>query len=169
MQDEMKKKQIDDLNKQIRELQDKKRKINPYSCLKDLSAKKFGEAWSEFHILEQCPNLDRVNSKGYDFYHKNLGRIELKSFRIPAKKGCVANQCHPKECDYFLFAFYDCENYEDYLYLISSYNLIQEFSRSPQHDRNLIPTCFTINFKTKENSAKLQKYQLSYKELNKLL
>ena len=137
--------------------------------MQDLKSKAFGETWSESHILERCPKLERINSKGYDFYNKNLGKIELKSFRVPTKKGSTANQCHPKECDYFLFAFYDVEDYEDYLYLISSIDLWQEFSRSPQHDRNLIPTCFSVKLDTKENKEKLQKYKISYEELNKIL
>ena len=169
MLSELEKQKVRDIDEQIQELQNKKIKINPYSCLKTLGNKAFGEEWSESHILERRPKFERIDSKGYDFYNKNLGRIELKSFRIPTKNGSTANQCHPKECDYFLFAFYDIENYEDYLYLVPSNSITQEFSISSQHDRNLIPTCFSVDFKTKRNKEKLQEYKTSYKELNKLL
>lgn len=168
MLSESEKQEVYDIDRQIQELQNKKLKINPYSCLKNLYGKAFGEGWSELHILEQCPKLERDNSNGHDFYNKNLGKIELKSFRIPATKS-TANQCYPKECDYFLFVFYDVEEYEDYLYLISSDDLVREFSKSPQHDRNAVPACFSVSLATKKNKEKLQKYKTSYKELNKLL
>lgn len=168
MLSESEKQEVYDIDRQIQKLQNKKLKINPYSCLKNLSGKAFGEEWSELHILKQCPKLERDNSKGHDFYNKNLGKIELKSFRIPSTSS-TANQCYPKECDYFLFAFYDVEEYEDYLYLISSNDLVREFSTSPQHDRNLIPSCFSVRLTTKKNKEKLQKYKISYEELNKLL
>lgn len=167
MLSESEKQKLYDIDKQIQELENEKNKINPYNYLRNLKNKEFGEKWSELHILEQCPNLERVDSKGYDFYNKNLGKIEVKSFRLPAS---TANQCHLKECDYFLFAFYDIEECEDYLYLVPSNDLNeQKFSMSSQHDRNLVPTCFNINFETKRNKKGLQEYKISYEELNKLL
>ena len=96
MLSESEKQEVYDIDRQIQELQNKKLKINPYSCLKNLYGKAFGEGWSELHILKQCPKLERDNSKGHDFYNKNLGKIELKSFRIPSTSS-TANQCYPKE------------------------------------------------------------------------
>ena len=158
---------ISDIDKQIQELQEKKKKINPYSVLKSYSNKMFGEQWSEPHILKYCPSFERINGKGYDFYNPKLGKVEVKSCRLPAT---TVNQCHPQDCDYFLFVFYDCENYEDYLYLVPSNIFIKEFSPSVQHDRKLDdPSCYNVNLGTKNRLKKLQEYKTSYEELNKLL
>lgn len=47
MLSESEKQEVYDIDRRIQELQNKKLKINPYSCLKNLYGKAFGEGWSE--------------------------------------------------------------------------------------------------------------------------
>lgn len=144
----------------IAQLQQEKESINPYSNLKSYPNKSFGEGWSEPHILARCPSFLRADSKGYDFESAGLGRTEVKSCRLPAT---TVNQCHPQDCDNFLFAFYDCDECEDYLYLIPSKDFMK-FGPSAQHDRTG-ESCYSMSLSTKKRQALLQDYKITYEEL----
>ena len=87
---------IKELDEQIEILIQEKEKINPYSNLKSLSNKEFGEGFSENLIARQCPQLIHVSGKGYDFLSDKIGKIEVKSSRLPCKH-ITLNQLHPKD------------------------------------------------------------------------
>lgn len=154
------KNRIAEIDSQIASLMKEKETINPYSNLKSFSNKNFGEAWSEPHILARCPSFTKVDSKGYDFVSDGLGKVEVKSCRLPAT---TVNQCHPNDCDYFLFALYDCDECEDHLYLVPSENFM-EFSPTVQHDRGE-SGCYSMSLKTKKRQELLKQYKVSYNEL----
>ena len=151
------KERIIEIDAQIASLMKEKEVINPYANLKSFSNKNFGEAWSEPHILAHCPSFTKVDSKGYDFTSKGLGKVEVKSCRLPAT---TVNQCHPNDCDYFLFALYDCEECEDHLYLVPSKNFM-DFSPIAQHDRGE-SGCYSMSLKTKKRQELLKHYKIDY-------
>ena len=153
---------IKELDKQIEKLLKEKERINPYSILKILSNKQFGEEWSENLIIEKCSTLSRVDKKGYDLYSKKLGKIEVKSSRCPLHK-TTWNQLHPEDCDYFLFVQYDIENYAENLFLIPSKDILEKFKLSAQHDRNSM-TCFSMG-STRFNLNEIKKYAISWEQL----
>lgn len=157
------KKRLAEIDALIAELKAEKEAIHPYANLKDFSNKSFGEAWSEPHILARCPSFERIDAKGYDFYSPALGKVEVKSCRLPAN---TVNQCHPNDCDWFLFALYDCEEDEDYLYLVPS-NDFMDLNPSAQHDRGE-SGCYNMQIWTKARKKILEeKYRISYEELEK--
>ena len=142
--------------------------LNPYAGLKMLSNKEFGEGWSEPWILEHCPALKRNNGRGHDLYSKKLGRIEVKSTRLPCKQ-ITFNQIHPHDCDTFLFVLYNTESGTEEIFLVPSLDLINQFSLSVQHqrvDNGEEANCFTMGM-TKKNKALLEGYRTaSWEELN---
>ncbi len=159
------KKKLAEIDSQIELLKKKKESINPYSNLKSYNNKKFGEEWSEPHIIDNCPIFEIIDGKGYDFYNKKLGRIEVKSCRLPAT---TVNQCHPNDCDYFLFVFYDCDNYEDYLFLVPSKDFVEKFEPTPQHDRHkMTASCFNVSLGTSRRKELIKQYKVTYESLNK--
>ena len=159
---------IQEIHEEMARLKAELLAINPYAGLKELSNKAFGEGWSENWIVQHCPNLTKNNGRGHDLYSEKLGRIEVKSTRLPCKQ-ITFNQIHPGDCDYFLFVLYDTENGNEEIYLVSSTNLVKEFSLSVQHQRvefDEEANCFTMGM-TKKNKANLEKYRIgSWEELN---
>ena len=158
------KERIIEIRKQIAELEKELITLNPYAGLKSLSIKAFGEEWSEPWILQHCPNFTRDNGRGHDFYSEKLGRVEVKSARLPLKQ-ITFNQIHPYDCDYFLFVLYDTEEGGETIYLVSSKDIIDKtkFSLSIQHQRvenKEEANCFTMGM-TKKNKAALENYKVA--------
>lgn len=114
-------KRLKEIREQIAALQKEEEQIvskyNPYYNLKSYSNKKFGEEWAEQYVNSQCPSLMMSRGKGYDFQCR-LGRVELKSARLPLKQ-ITYNQCHPHDCDYFLFINFNTETGEEEIYFFS--------------------------------------------------
>lgn len=161
------KQRLSEIDKEIEILLAEKEQINPYANLKSLANKAFGEGWSEPHILEHCPQLHWERGKGYDFYSNKIGKIEVKSSRLPCKQ-ITFNQLHPSDCDYFLFVLYDTENAEATIYLISSTDIVEKCRYTAQHDRNDIPSCFSMSYKTNQNI--LENYRIkSWDELRSIV
>jgi hypothetical protein len=142
--------------------------LNPYAGLKELSNKEFGENWSENWIVQHCPSLLRNNGRGHDLFSEHLGRIEVKSTRLPCKQ-ITFNQIHPYDCDNFLFVLYNTEDGTEEIFLVPAATLVAEFSLSVQHQRvdsGEKANCFTMGM-TKKNKAILEKYRIaSWEELN---
>lgn len=116
-------------------------KYNPYYNLKAYSNKKFGEEWAEQYVASNCPSLEPKRGRGYDFICR-LGKIELKSSRLPLKR-ITYNQCHPSDCDYFLFINFNTETGEEEIYLIPSKDFYK-LSHSRQHSRS-DESCYSVN------------------------
>lgn len=142
---ESERKRLEEIRKTIAALQEEKQKIvskyNPYFNLKSYSNKKFGEEWAEQYVHSMCPSLEMNRGKGYDFVC-HLGKVELKSSRLPLKQ-ITYNQCHPQDCDYFLFINFNTETGEEEIYLVPS----SHFNRlhySQQHSRN-DESCYSIS------------------------
>lgn len=161
---------IQEIHTEIARLRAELLTLNPYAGLNELSNKEFGEKWSESWIVEHCPNFIREDKKGYDLYSERLGRVEVKSTRIP-NKGITFNQVHPYDCDYLLLAIYDTHNGGETLYLVPIKAIFdKEIKVNNQHGRTIIgeiPECGTIT-DTKANMAVLNsKYRInSWEELN---
>ena len=100
---------------------------------------------------------------------KKYGRIEVKSTRLPLKT-ITYNQCHPYECEYFLFVNYDTENGGEEIFFIPSKDIINEqlFSKSKQHSR-MEESCYTISDSTKKNKQSSRYCFMTFSELNKFL
>ena len=84
---------ITEIDIQIAILQEEKARLlgielksNPYMNLKSMANKSFGEGWSEVWVANKCPSLVSDRHPGYDFISKHLGRVELKSTRLPVSK-----------------------------------------------------------------------------------
>ena len=164
---EIDKQRIAEIDAQIEQLMAEKYAINPYSTLKSLSNKAFGEQWSEPYICSKCPNLIRRNGPGHDLWSEKLGRIEVKSSRLPCAK-ITFNQIHPQDCDYFLFVEYDTINGDQLIYLVPSADLLDtnKFHLSAQHDRNN-GSCYSLNGNTARTRNSLLAYQYtSWEDLN---
>lgn len=142
--------------------------LNPYAGLKELSNKEFGENWSENWIVQHCSSLTRDNGRGHDLFSEHLGRIEVKSTRLPCKQ-ITFNQIHPYDCDNFLFVLYNTEDGTEEIFLVPAAALVAEFSLSVQHQRidsGEKANCFTMGM-TKKNKTNLEKYRItSWEELN---
>lgn len=166
----MNKTRIQEIKEQIEALKAELVILNPYAGLKEMSNKKFGEEWSESWILQHCPSLKKDNGRGHDIFGKNLGRVEVKSTRLPCKQ-ITFNQIHPYDCDYFLFVLYDTENATEEIFLVPSSDIIdtQKFSLTVQHqrvDNKEKANCFTMTM-TIKNKMSLEAYRLaSWEELN---
>lgn len=142
---------------------------NPYAKLTAMAPKLFGE-WSEKYICEKCPSLDRRNQKGWDLWSEALGRVEVKSSRVPNKSGVTFNQCHPYDCDYFLFVIYDTEEAKEDLFLVPSIDF-SKFEASPQHTRNDKDhaECFNMLASAKKRATLLENYRVhGWEELEKI-
>lgn len=162
---ETQKNRLKEIDRQIADLMAEKEQINPFANLKSLSNKAFGEGWSEPYILEQCPQLEHTHGKGNDFYSEKVGRIEVKSSRLPCKQ-ITFNQLHPKDCDQFLFVLYDTENADSIIYMVPSEDIEENFSITKQHDRHNDSSCFSMGM-TRANSAQLENYRInSWDELS---
>ena len=160
---------IIEIDEEIARLQEEKArllgeeiKINPYANLKSLSNKSFGEGWSEPWVNSKCPSLVMDRHAGYDFTSKTLGRVELKSTRLPLTK-ITYNQCHPHDCEYFLFIDYNTEDGTEDIFLMPS---AEFFSIHPsiQHERKSAEegACFSATGCTcKRNQKILEKYRIS--------
>lgn len=161
---------VSELRQIIAECEKRISELNPYGNLKSLSNKAFGEEWSEPYILSQVPALRKDNSAGHDMFSEKYGRVEVKSARLPLKT-ITYNQCHPYECEYFLFVNYDIENGGEEIFFIPSRDIINEqlFSKSKQHSR-IEESCYTISGSTKKNKQSFSKYRfMTFSELNKFL
>lgn len=123
---------LQEINEQIAILMKEKATLNPYAGLKDMSIKKFGEQWSESWIRSKCPNLTKNNGSGHDLLAANGELWEVKSSRLPCKK-ITFNQCHPYECNRFLFVLYDTENASELIYLVPAEDIKKKFKYSRQH------------------------------------
>ena len=143
---------------------------NPYAQLTNMAPKAFGE-WSEKYVCEKCPSFERKNQKGWDLWSDILGKVEVKSSRVPNKSGGVTvNQCHPYDCDYFLFIIYNTEEATEDLFLVSSKDF-PKFEASPQHTREdkEHAECFNMLASAKKRAALLEQYRvLDWEELKKI-
>ena len=119
MTTEQKKLRIIEIDKMIEALKEERMQLNPYANLKDLSNKSFGEGWSEPFICSKCPSFEQKDQKGWDLWSSALGRVEVKSTRLPCTS-ITFNQCHPYDCDYFLFVEYDTINITEHIFLVPS-------------------------------------------------
>lgn len=133
--------------------------LNPYARLKQMSNKEFGEQWSESYILSKVPHFKKDNGLGHDFIHPILGKIEVKSCRLPCST-ITYNQCHPDECDHFLFVNYDTIDGTETIYLVPSIDISNDkiFSKSKQHSRE--GGCYTVSGSTWKNAAALENYKI---------
>ena len=123
---------LQEINEQIAILMKEKAALNPYAGLKDMSPKKFGEQWSESWIRSKCPNLTKNNGSGHDLLAANGELWEVKSSRLPCKE-ITFNQCHPYECNRFLFVLYDTESGNELIYLVPAEDIKKKFHYSRQH------------------------------------
>ena len=121
-----------EINEQIAVLMKEKAALNPYAGLKDMSPKQFGERWSESWIRSKCSNLTKQNGSGHDLLAANGELWEVKSSRLPCKE-ITFNQCHPYECNRFLFVLYDTENGDETIYLVPAEDIKEKFCYSRQH------------------------------------
>lgn len=155
------KERIQQIDKMIEELKQEKLRLNPYANLKDLSNKSFGEEWSESYICSKCPSFERCDQKGWDLFCEGLGRVEVKSSRLPCGQ-ITFNQCHPYDCDYFLFVEYDTEKVEEHLFLVPADDFFL-FGVTVQHARENKEqaTCFTLSGSSRKNTALLEQYRIS--------
>ena len=155
------KNRIAEIDRLIAELKAEKESLNPYANLKDLSNKSFGEAWSEPFIISRCPSFIQKDEKGWDLWSNALGRVEVKSSRLPCKQ-ITFNQCHPKDCDYFLFVLYDTEEGEETIYLVPAADFYK-FSITVQHSRESKEeaSCFSMSGSSAGNKKKLQEYKIA--------
>ncbi len=161
---------ISELRQIINECEKRILEINPYGNLKSMSNKEFGERWSEPYILSKVPNLQKDNSTGHDMCSEKYGRVEVKSARLPLTT-ITYNQCHPFECEYFLFVNYDTENGGEEIFFVPSKDILNEklFSKSKQHSRQE-EGCYTVSGSTKKNQQSLSNYRFSnFTELNNFL
>lgn len=160
---EEKRKELIEIDKKIEALMARKLELNPFANLKAMSNKQFGEQWSESYIREKCPNLIKNNGRGHDVITMNGEKWEIKSIRLPCKNTAF-NQCHPFDCDKFLFVGYDCETGEVYLYLVPSNEIKENLNYSAQHSygkEKEEADCIMVPF-SQTNQRKLQeKYLIS--------
>lgn len=159
----------------IAQLQEEKARLlgieletNPYANLKTLGNKAFGEGWSEPWVASKCPSLVQDRHTGYDLVSEALGRVELKSTRLPLTK-ITYNQCHPGDCDYFLFIDYNTVDGTEDIFLMPStdFHLIHP---SVQHGRNSEAQCYSATgCSCKRNAAILENYRVNgWEELEKI-
>lgn len=166
----MSKTRIAEIRAQIEALKQELTALNPYAGLKEMSNKEFGEGWSETWILQHCPALRKDNGRGHDIFGENLGRIEVKSTRLPCKQ-ITFNQIHPYDCEQFLFVLYNTEDGTEEIFLVPSADIVDtnKFSLSIQHQRvadKNEANCFTMGM-TKKNRTSLEQYRISsWEELN---
>ena len=161
---------VSELKKIIADCKKRICEINPYGNLKEMSNKEFGEGWSEKYILSKVPLLKKDNSIGHDMFSEKYGRIEVKSARLPLTT-ITYNQCHPYECEYFLFVNYDTENGGEEIFFVPSKDILNEelFSKSKQHSRTE-ESCYTISGSTKKNKQSLTQYRfMTFSDLNNYL
>lgn len=160
-----------EINRQIEILQAEKAALNPYAGLKDMSNKAFGEKWSENWICSKCPNLTKNNGSGHDLRSANGKLWEVKSSRLPALQ-ITFNQCHPYECDYFLFVLYDTVEGEEIIYLVPSEDIKNKFCYSRQHEHSASKEeadCISIGYnKTNKNLLETEYRVLNWEALNSL-
>lgn len=163
------KKRIIEIDKQIELLKAEKLQLNPYANLKDLPNKAFGEGWSEPYICSKCPSFEQKDQKGWDLWSETLGKVEVKSTRLPCRQ-ITFNQCHPYDCDYFLFIEYDIEEITEHIFLVPSTDFFS-FGHSVQHTRSIDTkaNCFTMSGSSKRNRELLEKYRvMGWEALEKL-
>ena len=127
---------LKEIDEQIAILMKEKASLNPYAALKDMSPKKFGEQWSEDWIRSKCSNLTKYNGSGHDMKAANGELWEVKSSRLPCKE-ITFNQCHPYECNRFLFVLYDTVNGDETIYLVPAEDIKKKFSYSRQHGHDV--------------------------------
>ena len=168
---------ITEIDAQIAALQEEKArllgieiKINPYANLKAMANKSFGEQWSEAWVASKCSSLVSDRHPGYDFTSSQLGRVELKSTRLPLTK-ITYNQCHPHDCDYFLFIDYHTQDGTEDIFLMPSENFF-DIHPSIQHERKSADegACFSATgCSCKRNKEILEQYRVaSWEELEKI-
>lgn len=160
-----------EINKQIQALQKERELINPFANLKALPNKAFGEGWSEPYIVNQCPNLMRDNGRGHDLQAITGELWEVKSSRLPCAS-ITFNQCHPYECDKFLFVLYNTLEGEVIIYLVPSKDIKERFSYSRQHTHissNEEADCISVRY-SGDNKKLLEEYYRvkDFEELNRL-
>ena len=163
-----KKERIAEIRKQIASLKAEMETLNPYANLKELSNKSFGEQWSEPYICSKCPSFEKKDQKGWDLWSEALGKVEVKSCRLPCE--ITFNQCHPYDCDYFLFVEYDTEDPAEYIFLVPSKDFFS-FSHTTQHERKSKEEaeCFSMSGSSKHNKELLENYRVvSWEALEKL-
>ena len=155
------KNEYETLNQLIAQYKQRMTELNPFANLKDMSNKEFGETWSENYICTRVSSFERKDEKGWDLYSPALGRVEVKSTRLPCKQ-ITFNQCHPYDCDYFLFVEYDTIEGDVFMFLVPSSDFF-EFNPSVQHTRSNKEDadCFTMSGCSRSNVYNLQKYRVS--------
>lgn len=158
------KERIKEIDRLIAELMAEKEAINPFANLKNMNNKNFGEEFSEPYIISKCPNLIKDNSTGHDVRTVGGELWEIKSSRLPLKK-ITFNQCHPTECDKFLFVLYDTDEGDVLLYLVPSKD-IELFAPSSQHVRGSLDCC-SVSWGVKTRHSLEEKYRIeSFEQLS---
>ena len=160
------KQRLIEIDKEIKRLLEEHESRNPFSKLKMLSNKDFGEKFSDKDVLDRCPNLFKDNSAGHDLRTLNGETWEVKSCRLPLKQ-ITFNQCHIYECDKFLFLLYDTEEADVSIYLVPAKDIVK-FSPSSQHVRGSLDCC-TIGWRKKTRLEEEEKYRIqNFSQLNKI-
>lgn len=160
-----------EIDRQIAALQKEKEQINPFANLKALSNKAFGEGWSEPYIINQCSNLIQDNGNGHDLGTAAGEQWELKSSHLPCVN-ITFNQCHPYECDKFLFILYDTIEGEVIIYLVPSKDIKKNFHYSRQHTHTAAKEdadCVSIAYSVVNKKILEENYRVKdFEELNRL-
>lgn len=154
---------LEELEELEKKIQARKLELNPFSGLKSMSNKAFGEGWSEPYIRNHVPNLEKNNGTGHDMRGKHYKTIEVKSSRLTFNENWTMNQVHCNEAEAFLFVWYNCNNGTHEICFIPTEDLIAECTRSRQHTREG-KMCCTIS-STKKNREVLKKYMISSWEI----
>ena len=156
-----------EIDAQIAALQKEKEQINPFANLKSLSNKAFGEGWSEPYIVSQCSNLIQDNGSGHDL----CTAAGEQSSRLPCMS-ITFNQCHPCECDKFLFVLYDTIEGEVIIYLVPSKDIKEKFHYSRQHTHTAAKEdadCISITYSVANRKILEENYRVKdFEELNRL-
>lgn len=160
-----------EIDVQIAALQKEKEQINPFANLKSLSNKAFGEGWSEPYIVSQCSNLIQAHGSGHDLCTAAGEQWEVKSSRLPCES-ITFNQCHPYECDKFLFILYDTIEGEAIIYLVPSKDIKEKFRYSRQHIHMVAKEdadCISIFYSVANKKILEENYRVKdFEELNRL-
>lgn len=163
------KKEYDRLEKEQDKLMKRMKELNDYIVIKNMSAKEFGEKWSEQYVRSKVPNLEKNNGSGHDLKSSKYELIELKSSTLDFENSeWTMNQLHVKKADAFLFIWYDCDTGDQVISFMTTKEVCDECTRYPQHQDD-IDICCTIK-NTKKNLQAMKRHQItSWDELNKVV
>lgn len=164
---EAQKNRMVEIDNQIALLLAEKAALNPYAGLTAMTNQEFGQQWSETWIRSKCSNLCKDNGTGHDLRAKNGELWEVKSSKIPRKSKIVFNQCHPYNCDRFLFVVYNTVEGTETLYLVPAADIKPKFNFSCQHSYNkskeeadcITVTCTIANTELLEKNYKVESWE----------